>query len=90
MDTPHINFMALTAAYNWEPSLALMPVTATAGQFAAENTSVGVGPVWVRASQTQEVPDGGLWIPYIRVRTALEVTHGPNTVTRVQRATPTC
>jgi len=29
---PHIDFMVITAAYNWEPYLALMPVTATAGQ----------------------------------------------------------
>jgi hypothetical protein len=36
--------MALTAAYNWEPYLALMLVTATAVQFAAGDTSVGFGP----------------------------------------------
>ena len=41
----HIDFMALMAAENWEPYLALMLATATAGQFAAGDTSVGFGPV---------------------------------------------
>jgi hypothetical protein len=35
-----IDFVAITAAYNWEPYLALMPVIVTAGQFAAGDTSV--------------------------------------------------
>ena len=35
--------MALTAAYNWEPYLALMLVTATAVQFAAGDTVLVLG-----------------------------------------------
>jgi hypothetical protein len=42
---PCLDFVAITAAYNREPYLALMPVTATAGQFAAGNMSVGLGPI---------------------------------------------
>ena len=42
--------MALTAAYNWEPYLALMLVTATAVQFAAGDTSVGFGPTTALSS----------------------------------------
>ena len=41
---PCIDFVAITAAYNWEPYLALMPVTATEGDLAAGDTSVGFGP----------------------------------------------
>ena len=39
-----IDFVAITAAYNWEPSVALMPVRATEGDLAAGDTSVGSGP----------------------------------------------
>jgi len=38
---PCIDFMTLAVSQNGEPYLALMPVTATAGQFAAGNMSVG-------------------------------------------------
>src|SRR6266851_4086701 len=41
---PCIDFVAITTAYNWEPYLALMPVTATEGDLAAGDTSVGFGP----------------------------------------------
>src|SRR5215831_8675064 len=44
VDMPCIDFVAITAAYNWEPYLALMPVTATEGGLAAGDTSVGSGP----------------------------------------------
>ena len=40
----HIDFMALTATYNWEPSVALMLVTATQDDLAVDDTSVGLGP----------------------------------------------
>ncbi len=36
--------MAVTAAYNREPYLALIPVTATKGDLAVGDTSVGFGP----------------------------------------------
>jgi hypothetical protein len=42
-----IDFVAITAAYNREPYLALMSVTATDGDLAAGDTSVGLGPVCV-------------------------------------------
>ena len=38
-----IDFVAITAAYNGEPYLALVPVIVTAGQFAAGDTSVDTG-----------------------------------------------
>jgi hypothetical protein len=41
---PHIDFMALTAAYNREPYLTLVLVTATQGDLAVDDTSVGLGP----------------------------------------------
>ena len=44
LDIPHIDFMAIAAAYNGEPYWALMPVIATAGQVAAGTMSVGLGP----------------------------------------------
>src|SRR5262245_19559220 len=44
VDMPCIVFVAITAAYNWESYLALMPVTATEGGLAAGDTSVGSGP----------------------------------------------
>ena len=37
---PHIDFMVFTAAYNREPYLALVLVTATLGNLAADDTSV--------------------------------------------------
>jgi len=43
---PCIDFVALTAAYNWEPYLTLMPVTTTKGDLAAGDTSVGFGPLY--------------------------------------------
>jgi hypothetical protein len=43
MDMPHVDFVAITAAYNWEPYLALMPVTATEGDLAAGDMSVDTG-----------------------------------------------
>src|SRR5262245_48269315 len=50
-----IDFVAITAAYNWEPSLALMPVTATEGDLAAGDTGVGLAP----ASHTRAKFGGG-------------------------------
>jgi len=44
---PHIDFMALTVAYNREPYLALVLVTATQGDLAVADTSVGFGPYTV-------------------------------------------
>jgi hypothetical protein len=44
-DMTRIDFMAITAAYNWDPYLALMPVAATRDDLAAGNTSVGLGPI---------------------------------------------
>jgi len=44
VDIRCIDFVAITAAYNWEPYLALMLGTAMAIQFAAGDTSVGFGP----------------------------------------------
>src|SRR5262245_20499075 len=41
---PCIDVVAMTAAYNWDPSVALMPVTATAGDVAAGARRGGVGP----------------------------------------------
>jgi hypothetical protein len=41
---PCIDFVAITASYNWEPYLALMPVTAMQGDLAVDDTSVGLGP----------------------------------------------
>jgi hypothetical protein len=41
---PGIDFVAITAAYNWEPYLALRPVIATEGDLAAGDRSVGLGP----------------------------------------------
>jgi len=40
VDIRCIDFVAITAAYNWEPYLALMLGTAMAIQFAAGDTSV--------------------------------------------------
>jgi hypothetical protein len=40
----HIDFMVFTAAYNREPYLALVLVTATQGDLAADDTSVGLEP----------------------------------------------
>jgi hypothetical protein len=37
---PGIDFVAITAAYNWEPYLALRPVIATEGDLAAGDRSV--------------------------------------------------
>src|SRR5262245_36000791 len=51
---PRIDFMAITATYNGEPYLTLMPVTATAGQFAAGNMSVGLGPSGRGGERRQE------------------------------------
>jgi hypothetical protein len=39
-----VDFVALTAAYNWEPYLARLPVTATQDDLAADDMSVGLGP----------------------------------------------
>jgi|SoiMetStandDraft_2_1073263.scaffolds.fasta_scaffold74035_1 hypothetical protein len=50
MDMPHVDFVAITAAYNWEPYLALMPVTATEGDLAAGDMSVGAGPMRVKSA----------------------------------------
>ena len=44
VNMPCIDFAAITASQNWEPYLALMPVTATQDDFAAGDTSVGLGP----------------------------------------------
>ena len=44
MEKPYIDFMAITAVENWEPYLAHMRVTATEGELAAGDTSVGLGP----------------------------------------------
>jgi len=44
VDKPCIDFVAIMAAYNWEPYVALMPVTATEGEFAVGDMSVGLGP----------------------------------------------
>jgi hypothetical protein len=51
VDMPRVDFVALTAAYNWEPYLALMLVIATEGDLAAGDTSVGLGPM----SRTAEI-----------------------------------
>jgi hypothetical protein len=45
VDMPRVDFVAITAAYNWEPYLALMPVTAMEGDLAAGGMSVGLGPI---------------------------------------------
>jgi hypothetical protein len=55
MNMPCIDFVTLTAAYNRAPSLALMPSIATAGQFAAGNTSVGLGPCPCRLQASLEL-----------------------------------
>jgi hypothetical protein len=44
VDVPCIDFVTVTVAYNWEPYLALMLVTATEDELAAGDTSVGLGP----------------------------------------------
>ena len=41
VDKPGIDFVAITAAYNREPYLALVLVTVTQGDLAADDTSVG-------------------------------------------------
>jgi hypothetical protein len=43
-DIPCVDFMAIMTAGNWEPYLALILVTATGGDFAVGDTSVGLGP----------------------------------------------
>jgi hypothetical protein len=43
-------FVAHTAAYNWEPSLALLLVTATKVDLAVDDTSGGVGPMRVKSA----------------------------------------
>ena len=52
---PHIDFMALTAADNREPYLALVLVTATQGDLAADDTSVGLGPMNSIPSQKRSI-----------------------------------
>ena len=44
VDMPCIDFVAITATYNREPSLALMLVTAMKDDLAVDDTSVGLGP----------------------------------------------
>src|SRR5712691_6040194 len=51
VNMPCIDFAAITASQNWEPYLALMPVTATQDDFAAGDTSVGLGPSWRGAAR---------------------------------------
>src|SRR5215510_10089017 len=46
VDMPCIDFVAITAAYNWEPYLALMLGTAAKGDLAVRDTSVGLGPFY--------------------------------------------
>jgi hypothetical protein len=43
VEMPCIDFVAIMASYNWEPYVALMPVTAIQGDFAAGDTSVDTG-----------------------------------------------
>ena len=65
MDTPRIDFMALTAAYNREPYLALMPVTVTKGDLAVGDTSVGLGPTWGEPEWSEKagVSQNSYWHP---------------------------
>src|SRR5689334_17312860 len=51
---PCLDFVAMTTAYNRDPSVALMPVTATAPAATAGARSVGVGPgLCARTGQRQ-------------------------------------
>src|SRR5262245_58989402 len=55
VDMPRVDFVAITAAYNWEPYVALMPVRATEGDLAVGDTSVGSGPgtpIYSRCAKT--------------------------------------
>ena len=43
VDIRCVDFMVIVAAYNWEPYVARMPVTATDGDLAVGDTRVDTG-----------------------------------------------